>query len=278
MFLSFSIVSLAFVGLVSGQCSNSVNYLSDKGEGFDAERSSCHQKLAFEFNRDNCPEGSEQVAPGKCRKFGQGINFQTCDLVSVGDICEAGGWAYQVESVRVKNGALVKTKDGVFRTSMKRESTVDVCVFGKINVDRLASSPKKLQFQAHGEIEGQNLLAQGIKLVGDVTGTGSELAFCKETGGELKANVCSNAGSTCGSLDSSGVQNFCACTSLNVPAIPSLGLLDKLKVKVTLKMLHSPDEDDLNQCVRQFSIQKLFNEDKKQTLACINIPTFIPPK
>ena len=98
-------------------------------------------------------------------------------------------------------------------------------MFGKINVDRLASSPKKLQFQAHGEIEGQNLLAQGIKLVGDVTGTGSELAFCKETGGELKANVCSNAGSTCGSLDSSGVRNFCACTSLNVPAIPSLGVL-----------------------------------------------------
>ena len=58
----------------------------------------------------------------------------------------------------------------------------------------------------------------------------------------------------------------------------ALLLRDKLKVKVTLKMLHSPDEDDLNQCVRQFSIQKLFNEDKKQTLACINIPTFIPPK
>ena len=49
-------------------------------------------------------------------------------FVLIGDICEAGGWAYQVESVRVKNGALVKTKDGVFRTSMKRESTVLIYV------------------------------------------------------------------------------------------------------------------------------------------------------
>jgi len=184
-----------------------------------------------------------------------------------------------VESVRVKNGALVKTKDGVFRTSMKRGSTVDVCLFGKINTDRLATSPKKLQFTAHGEIEGKNLLAQGIKLVGDVTGTGSELAFCKETGGELKADVCAaGSGSTCGSLEKSGVQNFCACTSLNVPAIPSLGVLDKLKVRVTLKMLHSPNESNLSQCVRKFKIQDLFNDDEKQTLACITIPTFIPPK
>ena len=98
MFLSFSIVSLAFVGLVSGQCSNSVNYLSNKGEGFDAERSSCYQKLAFEFNRDNCPEGSEQVAPGKCRKFGQGINFQTCDLVSVGEYLKFCGILLQIGS------------------------------------------------------------------------------------------------------------------------------------------------------------------------------------
>ena len=55
-------------------------------------------------------------------------------------------------------------------------------------------------------------------------------------------------------------------------------LQSKLKVKVTLKMLHSPDEDNLSQCVRQFSIEKLFNEEKKQTLACVTIPTFIPPK
>lgn len=281
MFLSFSLFSLVFVGLAHCQCPNSAKeILNDKGPDFEAERSACYERLRFEFNRPNCPEGSTQVAPGKCEKFGQGINFQTCDPVDVGDICQAGGWTYQVESVRVKNGALVKTKDGVFRTSMKRESTVDVCVFGKINTERLSANPKSLQFTAHGDIEGDNILAQGIQLIGDVTGTGSELAFCKETGGELKADVCSRPGSTCDKLDAlpPRVQNFCACTSLNVPAIPSLGALSKLKVKVTLKMLHSPEEDDLSQCVRQFSIEKLFKEEKKQTLACINIPTFIPPK
>ena len=103
-------------------------------------------------------------------------------------------------------------------------SQVDVCVFGKINTDRLSANPKNLQFTAHGDIEGDNILAQGIQLIGDVTGTGSELAFCKETGGELKADVCSRPGSTCDKI-TSGVQNFCACTSLNVPAIPSLGAL-----------------------------------------------------
>lgn len=281
MFLSFSLV-VVFVGLAHSQCANTEKRLlldSDKDSDFVTERSDCYQRLKFEFNRDNCPEGSTQVAPGKCQKSGQGINFQTCDPVNVGDVCEKGGWTYQVESVRVKNGALVRTKDGIFRTSMKRESTVDVCVFGKMNTDRLTRLPKNLQFTAHGEIVGDNILAQGIQLVGDVTGTGSELAFCKETGGELKADVCATQGSTCGKLSAnSGVQNFCACTSLNVPAIPSLGALSKLKVLVTLKMLHSPDEDNLSQCVRQFSIEKLFNEEKKQTLACVTIPTFIPPK
>ena len=52
---------------------------------------------------------------------------------------------------------------------------------------------------------------------------------------------------------------------------------DKLRVKVTLKMLHAPKENDLNQCVREFGIEKLFNQESKQTLSCINIPTFIPP-
>ena len=65
-----------------------------------------------------------------------------------------------------------------------------------------------------------------MQIIGDLTGTGSELAFCKETGGELKANVCQNEGSTCQGLASDdGIKNFCACTSLNVPPIPSLGEL-----------------------------------------------------
>ena len=83
------------------------------------------------------------------------------------------------------------------------------------------------QFTAHGEIEGQNLLTQGIKIVGDLTGQGSSLAFCKETGGELKADLCDNPLSegSCSTLSNSGIQNFCACTSLNVPPIPSLGPL-----------------------------------------------------
>merc|ERR1712029_17954 len=277
---------LAFVGLAQaqGQCPGGSleNYLLDKGESFETERASCYERLAFEFARDNCPKKSEPVGEGKCRKFGQAINFQTCTPVNVGDICD-GGWTYQIESVRVKNAAIVRTKDGAkkftFRTAMKRNSVVDVCMFGKINTARLNGNPQKLQFTAHGEIEGQNLLTQGLKIVGDLTGSGSELAFCKETGGELKADLCDNplSASCSGLIEQSGVQNFCACTSLHVPAIPSLGPLGKLKVKTTLKVLHSPNQDDLGQCVREFNIKKLFQKEGKQALACITIPTYIPP-
>jgi len=283
MFLATALL-VFIVGAAQGQCPSSglENYLSDKGENFESERTSCYERLAFEFKRDECPENSESIGDGKCRKFGQSINFKQCTPVDVGDICD-GGWAYQIESVRVKNGAIVKTNDGpgkvTFRTAMKRDSTVDVCVFGKINAARLKSNPEKLQFVAHGEIEGKNLLTQGIKIVGDLTGTGSELAFCKETGGELKADLCNNdLSAPCSGLASqSGIQNFCACTSLHVPAIPSLGPLGKLKVKTTLKVLHSPEESNLGQCVREFGIEKLFGEKKKETIACITIPTYIPP-
>jgi len=260
------------------------NILESPEPALEPEKSKCYERLAFEFGvprgKTSCPKGSVPVdgTPGKCKKFGQGINFKACDPINVGDVCDAGGWAYQVDSVRVKNGALVKTNDGVFRTSMKRNSKVDVCLFGRIDTGRLRTQPKSLQFTAHGEIEGKGLLASGLEIIGDLTGTGSELAFCKETGGELKANVCKNEGSTCQGLASDdGIKNFCACTSLNVPPIPSLGELDKLRVKVTLKMLHAPKENDLNQCVREFGIEKLFNQESKQTLSCINIPTFIPP-
>jgi len=276
MFLVTALVIFS-VGAARSQCTQE-NYLSDKGQDFDSERTSCYERLAFEFARDECPENSQSIGGGKCRKFGQAINFKSCTPIDVGGICD-GGWAYQIESVRVKNGALVKTNDGQFRTAMKRDSTVDVCIFGKINAARLKSNPQNLQFVAHGEIEGKNLLTQGIKIVGDLTGTGSELAFCKETGGELKADLCNNplSASCSGLASQSGIQNFCACTSLHVPAIPSLGPLGKLKVKTTLKVLHSPKENNLGQCVRDFSIEKLFNEKNKETIACVTIPTYIPP-
>ena len=85
-----------------------------------------------------------------------------------------------------------------------------------------------------------------MQIIGDLTGTGSELAFCKETGGELKANVCQNEGSTCQGLASDdGIKNFCACTSLNVPPIPSLGEL----VSDIIKNTNPPSDECCFSCI-----------------------------
>ena len=55
------------------------------------EKSKCYEKLAFEFGvprgKTSCPKGSVPVngTPGKCKKFGQGINFKACDPINVGE-------------------------------------------------------------------------------------------------------------------------------------------------------------------------------------------------
>ena len=63
--------------------------------------------------------------------------------------------------------------------------------------------------------------------------------------------------------------------SFDIDAITIVKLQAGTDVEVTWKVLEVPDETDVDVCEKKFKIEDLWNEESKETLACLKIPATV---
>merc|ERR1712126_489202 len=68
-------------------------------------------------------------------------------------------------------------------------------------------------------------------------------------------------------IPGSGVQEFCTCSTLEVPDYAPAGTI----VEVTWKLLQTPSGTNVDVCEQKFDIENLWKEERKETLACLKI-------
>jgi len=244
-FLVVAVWSLLNISLVLGDCNvPKVKLLPDeKGADFLADKAACFANL---------PTINTKRGP----KQGQRINFTYCEEPDF--LCNEGGYKYKLDEVRVSGAALAERGQ---RLVLFRASTVQMCMFGRLDTGYLRS--KNLTFSVHGNIE--HLLSSLID---------PAVPFC-----DIGVDVCKGKGSTCDRLEATpAVQNFCGCTTIKVPNVPTD---EKIFVKTTLKVLDfarigAPvTPEDVDTCEKRFDIDDLKSKSNKNTLACIRIPSIL---
>lgn len=176
------------------------------------------------------------------------------------------GYPFDDLEIRIGN-VLFNTNPKVLRTILLKQTTVQICMFGKLNTDRLRSKPAALQFSAHGKPE--SIPVGGIKLVVPLN---VDADFC-----DIDANGCATTEPSCGEISrGAGIQEFCSCSTLKVPEYAPAGT----DVEVTWKLLEvAPEgkeiklspEVDRDDCEKETDMNTLWREQSKETLACLKL-------
>lgn len=170
---------------------------------------------------------------------------------------QTGGYAFDDLEIRIGN-VLFNTNPNVLRTILLKETVVQICMFGKLNTDRLRSKPAALQFSAHGKPE--SIPVGGIKLVVPLN---VDADFC-----DINYNGCSATEPSCTEIgQGGGIQEFCSCSTLKVPAYAPAGT----DVEVTWKLLEVAPGAATGNCEKEADIDKLSRDKQKETLACLKL-------
>jgi len=173
-------------------------------------------------------------------------------------IKQESGFAFDDLEIRVGN-VLFNTKK-TLRTVLLKNTQVQICMYGKLDTNRLRGTSTKLQISAHGN---PTLFPNSI--VGEVLpDLGIDVPFC-----DLDPNGCHTTVPGCDEIiPGSGVKEFCTCSTLEVPDYAPAGTL----VDVTWKVLQVPSSTNEDTCEQKFEIEDLWKEERKETLACLKIP------
>jgi hypothetical protein len=209
------------------------------------------------------------LSPGAKQCFNKHIKGQKYRRVKL-SFCEraarlneTGGYPFNDLEIRIGN-VLFNTNPKVLRTILLKETTVQICMFGKLNTDRLRSKPAALQFSAHGKPESLPIGGITLEIPLDV-----DTDFC-----DINADACVTTEPSCNATGAGqGIKEFCSCSTLKVPAYAPAGT----DVQVTWKMLEVPSGDvtgirNDNECEQEFDMDTLWNNKQKETLACLKIP------
>jgi len=204
-----------------------------------------------------CFEGVK--SDGKKRMVGniRRVKLAFCDESD--RIKQESGYAFDDLEIRVGNVLFDKNKD-VQRTILMKNTQVQICMYGKLDTNRLRGTSTKLQISAHGN---PTLFPNSI--VGEVLpDLGIDVPFC-----DLDPNGCHTTVPGCDEIiPGSGVKEFCTCSTLEVPDYAPAGTL----VDVTWKVLQVPSSTNEDTCEQKFEIEDLWKEERKETLACLKIP------
>lgn len=170
-----------------------------------------------------------------------------------------GGYPFQELEIRLGN-VLFNTKKTVLRTILLKETTVQICMFGQLNTNRLRNrTAAALQFSAHGKPESLPIGGITLEIPLDV-----DTEFC-----DINADACVTTEPSCAEIGAGqGIKEFCSCSTLKVPGYAPAGT----DVQVTWKMLEVPSGDDTGTCEQEFDMDALWNNKEKETLACLKIP------
>jgi len=170
-----------------------------------------------------------------------------------------GGYAFDPEDMEIRIGNVLfnkKTK----RTVLLKETEVQICMYGKLNTDRLRSSPAALQISAHGKPQSFPPIA-GVKI--NLPDLGIDADFC-----DMEPNGCATTDPGCDTIaPGDGIKEFCSCSSLKVPDYAPAGT----DVEVTWKVLEVPSDADPKVCEKDYDMDKLWSEKQKETLNCLKL-------
>jgi len=179
-------------------------------------------------------------------------------------IKQESGFAFDDLEIRVGNVLFDKNQD-VLRTILMKNTQVQICMYGKLDTNRLRGTSTKLQISAHGN---PTLFPSSgvVKKIVDAAlpDLGIDVPFC-----DLDPNGCHTTVPGCDEvIPGSGVKEFCTCSTLEVPDYAPAGTL----VEVTWKVLQVPSSTNVDTCEQKFKIEDLWKEESKETLACLKIP------
>jgi len=218
---------------------------------------SCKAARELSPGAKQCFEGVK--SDGKKRMVGniRRVKLGFCDESD--RIKQESGYAFDDLEIRVGNVLFDKNKD-VQRTILMKNTQVQICMYGKLDTNRLRGTSTKLQISAHG-----NPTLFPNSPVGEILpDLGIDVPFC-----DLDPNGCHTTEPGCDEvIPGSGVQEFCTCSTLEVPDYAPAGTL----VEVTWKVLQVPSSTNVDTCEQKFEIEDLWKEERKETLACLKIP------
>lgn len=139
-----------------------------------------------------------------------------------------------------------------------KDTTVQICMYGKLDTNRLRGNVPVLQVSAHGKPTKLGIGGIGVPVpVGVVTD------FC-----DIKSDGCKTTEPSCDQRGKGGgVQDFCSCSTLKVPDYAPTGT----EVEVTWKLLEAEPGSDATQCESESDMDKLWRNKKTETLACIKL-------
>jgi len=161
--------------------------------------------------------------------------------------------------IRIGN-VLFNTKSK--RTILLKETTVQICMFGKLAGPRLRNGSRAFQVSAHGKPTA--LPVAGVKL--PTGGLDIDTPFC-----DVNSDGCVSTQPQCSSITfEGGDQDFCSCSTLKVPGYAPA----ETEVEVTWKLLEvQPGLPAIpgTVCEPEGDMDKLWEEKQKETLACIKL-------
>lgn len=184
------------------------------------------------------------------------VKLGFCDATD--RIIKTGGYPFDPNGMEIRIGNVLFNKNSK-RTVLLKNTEVQICMFGKLDTDRLRDTPR-LQISAHGKPESFPAIA-GVKI--NLPDLGINADFC-----DLKPDGCATTEPSCDAvIPGQGEQDFCSCATLTVPDYAPAGT----DVEITWKLMEIPSSADPTKCEKKFDIRKLWEEEKKETLNCIKI-------
>jgi len=169
-----------------------------------------------------------------------------------------GGYPFDPNGMEIRIGNVLFNKKTA-RTVLLKETEVQICMFGKLDTNRLRDTAR-LQISAHGKPQSFPEVA-GIKV--NLPDLGINADFC-----DLNPDGCASTEPSCDKVTKGqGDQDFCSCATLLVPDYAPAGT----DVEITWKLMEIPSTADKDQCEKKFDIKALWEEEQKETLACLKI-------
>jgi len=221
----------------------------------------CDAATELSEGAKQCFEGTKSDGKKRMEGLIRRVKLSFCDASD--RIKAEQGFAFDDLEIRVGN-VLFNTNPKIQRTVLMKNTQVQICMYGKLDTNRLRGKSAKLQISAHGKPESFPEVA-GVKI--NLPDLGIDADFC-----DLDPNGCHTTVPACNEVvPGSGVQEFCSCSTLTVPDYAPAGT----DVEVTWKVLEVPDETDVDVCEKKFKIEDLWNEESKETLACLKIPATV---
>jgi len=204
-------------------------------------------------------DGAKKCFDKHIKGFQRRVKVGICD--PSGRLENEGGFPFKGLEIRLGN-VLFNTRKDVLRTILLKETTVQICMHGKVDTNRLRGNPVALQNNVHGLPE--SLPIGGIKLPVPLN---VNAEFC-----DIDSDGCATTEPSCNDLvANTGMQEFCSCSTMKVPSYAPVGL----DVQVTWKLLEAAPRTNTSICEQEFDTEKLWNGKSKQTLACLVIPSKI---